>query len=432
MMEERLHGNRYSLAAANGSAALKYKIFRFISSVALSAILLLFLSFYWVFKNPQWISFKVLDLSFLTLLFLSFCGLLHLIIYDNHKVGKDELIYVTLLCLVPLPGFVSNEIFQAGPAYDWSARIDPDLASTSRDTIFGFKQYIYTGIVFILASRFIALNITRKQFTYVILIAGFIHVTWGVAQFIWPVFPDVLNMLPINVGDACANQRGYCFSVIRATGLTPNPFYFGWLVLVVFLVLLVRKYTSFSFFFYITSYLSLTRTFILASIPIIIKLLSKHKYLVTLFVPIVMLALYASLEDIYSIIELRSNSDGSRESRIAGNTLVLQELFAGNIFGVGWLNGYYTDSTVAAILLKSGLLGVVFYIAAWAIFYWKLYFYSSKDTYIVFFAALFFISSFLISSVESLPGSFILLVFYWQQKQRYLSRQLLGPPCTKG
>jgi hypothetical protein len=157
--------------------------------------------------------------------------------------------------------------------------------------------------------------------------------------------------------------------------------------------------------------------------PIIIKLVSKQKLLATLLVPIVMLALYVSLDDIYSIIELRLGSDGSKESRIEGNILVLQELFAGNIFGVGWLDGYYTDSTIAAILLKSGLLGVVFYISAWAIFYWKLYLYSSKNTYILYFAALFFMSSFLIGSVESHPGSFILFVFYWQQKQQDFSRR---------
>jgi hypothetical protein len=356
-------------------------------------------------------------------LFLSFCGLLHLFIYKNHRVGEHELIFVALLCLVPLPGFISNEIFHMGPAYDWSARINHDLASTAKNTIFGFKQYIYTGIIFILATRFVALNITRTQFIYVILIAGFIHVSWGVAQFIWPFFPDVLNMLPIEVGDACANNRDFCGKVIRATGLTPSPFYFGWLVLVIFLVLLVRKYTFFSLVFYVTSYLSITRTFILASIPIIMKLLSRHKYQTILLVPIVMLALYVSLEDIYSIIELRFNSDVSKESRIEGNTLVLREVFSGNIFGVGWSNGYYTDSSIAAILLKSGLLGVVFYIAAWAIFYWKLYLYSSKNMYILYFAALFFMSSFLISSVESLPGSIILFVFYWQQKQQYFSRR---------
>lgn len=423
MMEDRLLGSGDNHAAVNDKAVIASRIVSLVSSAALSAILLLLLSFYWVFKNPHWLSFSVIDLSSPILAFLSFGGLLHLTICGKHRVGLDEFAFVALLCLVPVPGFMANEIFQTAPTYDWSARINPDLALTAEGTFFGFRQYIYSGIIFLLASRFVAFNITRNQFTYVILIAGFIHVVWAVPQFIWPIFPDVINLLPISVGDECANQAGYCASVIRAAGLTPSPFYFGWLMLVIFLVLLVRRRTSLSLFFYLTSYLSITRTFILASIPIITKVLSKHKYLATLFVPFIMLAVYVSLDDIYSIIELRLSADGSRESRIEGNTLVFQELLAGNIFGVGWLNGYYTDSTVAAILLKSGLPGVALYMSAWSILYWKLYLYSGRDAYVLYFAALFFISSFLISSVESLPGGFVLFVFYWQQKQRFYSQQ---------
>lgn len=384
-------------------------------SAFFSCILLIVVAFYWVSKNPYWLASNYFDYVSYILMAMAVCGFV-LILQEGSrsKIGKGELIISIALIAIPFSGAIS-EIFHIHTTnYDWSNNIEIGLMGDEDKYFLGFRPYVFYVINFLFVSYFFGRFITPEHLALTTIVAMVIHSLWGVAQFLYFFFPELLELLPIKVGGECHYDSSQsCPIVLRASGLTPNPFYFSWLFLVGALILYVNKNYKKSALFLVVSYFSLSRSFVLATMPIVLYFAKRNLVLMIGLVSSLVLLTVFYLEEFMSILDLRLSGDTSSTSRSHTIGKAFYELLSGNVLGIGWSNPYYTDSTYATLVLNSGLPGLLLYVFAWLIFFRRYYLYSEKSVFVLLFGFAFFITSLLVGTVEVQPGAILLLVSYW-------------------
>lgn len=385
------------------------------------------ISFYWVGKLPSNFSGIYLpDFSFIFFLFLAFAGLLQMFL-SKISLRRDELFFSILLVSVPLYGNMAEYIFGATASPNWSAYVDVDRLDVNN--LLGFRSFILSVVIFLFSARYLASLLNTKLFLIALLVGSMPHILWGVAQVMYVFNPRLIDILPIKVGQEC--NIDFCLNIVRATGLMGDPFAFSWLFLVIGLsFVLISKSQVKLIVAIIVSFLSISRSFILASIPLLIFSIISRKMILfaSLFVfsCFVLLVGYNALE----LLSVRFDGDISKESRLATNSLAIHEMLNGNLMGVGFSHSYFTDSTVASLLLSSGLPGLLSYFGAWFFFFRSFWVISGKRIEIILFGAAFVVSSLLVGSVEAQPGLFVLFVLYWfslfalQRSQKLTSRRL--------
>jgi hypothetical protein len=366
------------------------------------------INFYWLFKNPAWAQLPgwLPIANSVALMLIAVIGLLSGI--NFLKIDRQAVYFVILLIFVPVFGNVADFFFGAHP-HRQPDFVDADNASNA---LYGFRSPISSAFVFLIAARAIGGVVPEGRFLALILISAALQLVWAIPQAIYLFAADILHSLPIKPMSECSTG-GECLVVIRATGLTSNPFYFSWYFLVIYLAAALLSLRKSNLLFLAIGAMSLSRSFIACSLPL--YLYEARRNTRTAVVLIGILAVFGMyfLSDIGDLIDLRLAEDESKESRSLTNLWVLNEFLGGNFFGIGWEVNYFTDSTYATLLLRSGAPGVVAYAAAWLLFFRRMYILSGKNIVVVLFAVVFFLTSIFVSYVESNPGSLVLFSLYW-------------------
>jgi hypothetical protein len=335
----------------------------------------------------------------------------------------SELLFPFMLVLVPLFGNIAEFALNAKPSSLWFDYIDYSLFEVNNWA--GFRSPIICAITFTFAARYIANCLSEKIFAISLLVGALPHLIWGVAQFLYLFIPSFLESLPILVGE----QVGSSFNliIVRASGLMLNAFPFAWFFVVLGISLtLVSRTQGTVIISILISTLSISRAFIVATMPLLFYNLAKGKRSVVVF--FVALTLVTGIyfgSDIEFILDKRLDGDVSSQSRFATNMLSINEIVGGNYLGVGYSHAFYTDSTAASMLLSSGIPGIFLYFLAWLLFFRRLWVVSDYKTEVLFFGLIFFLCSLLVGSVEAQPGLLILFVLYWVLRKRSI-RMLEG------
>lgn len=365
---------------------------------------------YWIGKSP--LSFEGVAIPDLAMVLLSLCaaaGCLFLVV-GKWAFTWQELGFGFFLLMVPLFGMVGGQV--GIPSSDWEMYVD-HTRTGSNGFVATLRPYLFTAILFLLSSRVIAMALTGAALSWAVLLAVVPHMLWGVAQCLYVVFPGLLSALPIRVGEAV--EGGFNLHIVRATGLTTNPFYYSFLLLVAaFIADMHGRKKGVAAWLIAFSWLSISRSFVVASVPAFYRSLTSIRMRWRLLILAVALAIsVASIEMISSILEMRFSTDVSAESRGSTNMLAIRSLLEGNFFGFGFDVPYYTDSTIAFLLIGGGLPAVVSYVFAWILLFHGLWRSSGRDGAVLAFAFMFFATMFLVGSPESQPGLLLFFVAYW-------------------
>lgn len=378
-------------------------------SIYQSILFFLIINFYWLSKNPHWAALPPSSSMFAMFVMFSLfmIGLISGVEYQ--KLNKTSLLIASLLISIPIYGNIAEQLFLVHSVGGEMSFVDTLNIS---DNLMGFRIYFFEAIIFLIVARSVGEVIEKRHFLAVIYLSWIVQLIWATAQFIYFIQPDLLNSLPIKPFSPCSNGGGDCLAVTRGQGIFENPFYFSWFVLCSYLVVQILNPSNWNIFMLFSSVISLSRGFIVASLIFLIPLLKK-----TLTPIIVSLIIFLASgiyfqDELQFIIDLRLENDSSSDSRLLTNFWALDQFFSGNIFGIGWSVNYFTDSTYASLLLRSGLPGVASFIFVWFLFYKKLY-ELSKDKTVLYFAGMFFLTSFLVSGVEAQPGVLILYSLFW-------------------
>ncbi len=373
------------------------------------------LTFYWVTQpeNANWQPLELPRISFYLLFGAAFLGVLEFL-FQRWRYTKVEWFFAILLVAIPVSG---NMASFAGviPTQDWSLNIDPERQDLIAQSLLGFRVYIQQAILFFFAARWIASKLTNNDLVIIVISSAAIHGVWALAQILFIEFPNFLKALPIVAYDKCGGSS-YCYHFGRAVGLTSNPFYFSWLMLVSLLCLQLLRPRVSNIVLLLLSYTSLSRGFILASLPMLANIMRKSKVLMVLVI-----LFFASLALLWlmgnsflsELVAFRFKFDISLVTRLDALLLVFHELEAGNWWGIGWEHSYYTDNTYATLLLNSGFLGLVFFVLAWGCFFQSMANFAKDRLEVLLFAFMFFAVSFLVETVAMQPGLSLLFVLYW-------------------
>lgn len=367
--------------------------------------------FYWLAKSPA--SFGGLYLPDFVLAALTLAagyGLL-LVILGKLRFTWQEIGFGVSLVLVPLCGLVGEQI--GAPSPDWEAYVDSSRLASAGSVMATVRPYVFTVVLFLLSSRVIGAPLGRKGLVWASAIAVAPHILWGIAQNLYIVAPSLLLALPVKVGEISGGE--FNLHIVRATGLTINPFYYSFLLLVTaFIADLHGRKRGMAAWLIAFSWLSISRSFFVASLPALFRVLSSLRLRWRLLIICVAAGVVAAMiEVVLAVLELRFQADVSSASRSSTNSLALQSFLDGNFLGFGFSNPYYTDSTVASLLIGGGLPAVLFYFLGWALLFHCLWRSAQRDVSVLAFAFMFFATAFLVGSPESQPGLFIFFVAYW-------------------
>jgi hypothetical protein len=401
---------------------------KFIKLIAGLALVLI-VAFYWVGKSsPSFQGIDIPDFAILLQLILGLAGAARVII-GQQRFNLSEIFFAVTLSAIPIIGNVAEIIFYAAPSSKWSGFIDDNLLNSNN--WMGFRSPITTAIIFLFASSCLASLLSNKIFIASLALGLIPHAVWGAGQFLYLFQPTLLNSLPIKVGGFGVD--GFGLHIVRAVGLTTNPFYYSWLFLVSSLSFaLTSKDKGAAMVSMIFSFVSLSRAFFVASLPLFLFFFkNKSKYIYIILI-IALLSLFFTffMPDVQIILEKRFATDVSAQVRLQTNILSLTEIERGNYFGIGYSNGFVTDSTYASQLLRSGIPGLILFVCAWLAFFYRLWIVSGRKNEVNLFAFIFFASSFFVGAVESQPGSFVLFTLYWLLKKDFQIKGLGKPPCN--
>lgn len=391
-------------------------MFKRVKANIVATALTLIIALYWVGKSPaNFRGVSLPDFSFILIMFFSVAGLVQ--IFKSHQGYKlTEILFPFMLILVPLFGNIAEFVLNAKPSSSWAGYIDNTLLDVNN--LMGFRSPIISVITFTLAARYIANCLSEKMFVMCLLIGAVPHLIWGVAQFLYLFVPSLLESLPILVGEQVGSN--FNLIIVRASGLMLNAFPFAWFFIVLGVSLtLVARTRSAVIISILISTLSISRSFIVASMPLLFYSLAKgRRSVVLVFVALTMVTGIYFGSDLELILDKRLDGDVSSDSRFETNMLSINEIVRGNYFGVGYSHAFYTDSTAASLLLSSGIPGIFLYFLAWLLFFRLLWIVSGYKTEVLFFGMTFFICSLLVGSVEAQPGLLVLFILYWVLKKR--------------
>ncbi|PVX77966.1 hypothetical protein [Paraburkholderia unamae] len=375
-----------------------------------SPLLFLFLVLYWPSKKPE--SFDGLAVpGYLSYLVIGISVAYGLVLTCQGKIGlnRGEIAFCALLILTPVPGLIGHAA-SSPELIDWRNHVIDDSVA---DNMLGFRPFILQATMFLFCAPVFA-RYWGRGMRIAVFFSLTIHFIWGLAQFIYPVAPFVLHSLPVKVGGDCLNSAGFCAKIVRAVGLTPNPFFFSFIYFSAAALYISRWKEKGGKVSLIISMLSISRSFMIASIIVLIsRVRSKGIAIASIFVAIV----YAMFGDeISSIILSRFVNDSSVGSRSSTNSLALKEVFFnGNIFGIGFENKYFTDSTFATLMLGGGIFSVALYSIAWIIFFreWIKFTNPGDKGLLRAFAIAFFVLQTLVGSADAQPGGLLFFIAFW-------------------
>lgn len=392
-------------------------------SVAQAFLLFIVINFYWLFKSPHWggLPSWVAMVNPLVMLFSLGLGVFGKVRYG--RLTKDEILFSILIFTIPIWGNVADILFNAKVVGNHMNYVD---INNNENSFYGLRTYLSSVLIFLFVSRSIGEVINKQHFVFVVRSSLFFQLIWAIPQALYFVAPDLLNLLPIKPSSEC-KTGGDCLFVIRATGLLDNPFYFSWFCLSSYLIVQILSSKKYNVVFLLFNVLSMSRGFILASMALFSLEFRKNKLYIFLFGLFCVLVAAYFWDQIVYIVDLRLASDESQSSRVASNLWAVEQIMAGNLFGIGWATNYFTDSTYSYLLVRSGLPGVLFYVIAWFLFYKKMYHSAWRNKYVIAFALVFFSSSFLVSGVESHPGALLIYSLYWflLKNKRLVSRSAI-------
>jgi hypothetical protein len=387
---------------------------RKLASFIQSTLFFLLVNFYWLSKNPHWGSLPPSVSYFFPLIAILIFSTGFISGVNYLKFNKNTLVIALLLGSIPIYGNLAEHLFHARAAGDGTHFVD---IFSMDDNFYGFKPFIFESIIFLIIAKGIGETISGRHFGFVVYLSWVFQSIWAVAQFLYFLQPSLLEFLPLKPFSPCSTSGDDCFAVTRGQGLLANPFYYSWFVLSSYLVVQILNPCKLNIIILLSSILSISRGFIAASLIFLFPLWRNYRSAVSfgIFLSTVLGVIF--FDELRFILDLRLESDVSYESRTLTNLWALEQFIAGNVFGVGWSVNYYTDSTYTSILLRSGLPGLVSYISAWILFYRILY-KITCDKLVLYFAGMFFLTSFLVSGVEAQPGILILYTLYWHQLKK--------------
>jgi hypothetical protein len=398
-------------------------MYKRVRALIVATSLILIIAFYWVGKSPaNFRGMSLPDFAFILIIFFSVLGL-YQIFKERQGYEFSEILFPFMLVLVPLFGNIADFILNAKPSSLWLNYIDYNLLDVNN--WMGFRSPIISAIIFAFAARYIANCLSEKLFAISLIFGALPHLIWGAAQFLYLFIPFFLESLPILVGEQV--DGNFNLIIVRASGLMLNAFPFAWffVVLGVSLKLVSRTHGAVVISILISS-LSISRAFIVATMPLLLYSLAKGRRSVIVFFVVLTLVIGIYFgSDLGFILDKRLDGDVSSQSRFATNMLGINEIVNGNYLGVGYSHAFYTDSTAASLLLNSGIPGIFLYFLGWFLFFRRLWIVSGYEAVVKFFGVIFFLCSLLVGSVEAQPGLLILFVLYWVLKKRNL-RNIIG------
>ena len=383
----------------------------FMLEIFFSILMFMMVLLYWIGKEPD--SFQGIrlpfDISYLIIGLVSGIGVLQFL-RRKLTFSKGQLVFVIAALLTPFPGLIGLAAHKP-ELLQWNQHVM--VESTIHDTMLGFRPVITQCVIFLFCAPVFARFMGKTMMSAITLAIAF-HVVWGIAQVAVPISPVLLEKLPILSVGVCWESGEMCANTVRAVGLTPNPFFFSFL-LSSYAALYVRKWDGWQGKMgLLLSCLSISRSFIIAAFIVLVSRLTVRNFLFLLL----LLAVPAYLcSDLFSsILGARFADDISYASRSSTNMLALEEFFVnGNIFGIGFAHPYFTDSTFATLLLSGGLGSVLLYVTGWLAFF-KTWYKSMplvERRVIVGFAIAFFVLQMLVGSADAQPGELLFFVAYW-------------------
>jgi hypothetical protein len=391
-------------------------MYKRIRAIIVASSLILIVALYWVGKSPaNFRGASLPDFSFILIMFFSVLGL-YQIFKERQGHELSELLFPFMLVLVPLFGNIADFILNAKPSSLWVDYIDYSLLDVNN--WMGFRSPIISAVTFAFAARYIANCLSEKLFVISLIFGALPHLIWGAAQFLYLFAPSLLESLPILVGEQVGSD--FNLIIVRASGLMLNAFPFAWFFVVLGVSLkLVSRTQGAVIISILISALSISRAFIVATMPLLLYSLAKgRRSVLAFFVALTLVTGIYFGSDLALILDKRLDGDISSQSRFATNMLSINEIVGGNYLGVGYSHAFYTDSTAASLLLSSGIPGIFLYFLAWFLFFRRLWIVSGYEIEVLFFGMIFFLCSLLVGSVEAQPGLLILFVLYWVLKKR--------------
>lgn len=380
----------------------------------LSALLFAFIVFYWPSKKP--LNFTGLPFAFdisypvLGLVMLFGCSLW---LRGAIRVTKAHLKFVILLIMVPLPGLLG--LAASGPELgEWRDHLITD--DSGSNVMWGFRPFLFQGMTFLFCAPVFARYFNRRMLIAIALGIS-VHAIWGFAQLVYPLVSKVVDMLPIVAGEQCQSSTSldtFCKHTVRAVGLTPNPFFYSFLMFS-FSALFISRWDRWEGKAgLLLSTFSISRSFVIASA--LVYLSKQRLYKIALGVLFLLVVFWLSYDWLTPILELRFANDISYGSRSATNILALREFFEnGNVFGIGFGSRYYTDSTFASLILGGGLLSVGLYLAAWITLFseWARHVPRENRRVVIAFAVSFFLLQALVGAADAQPGGLLFFIAFW-------------------
>ncbi|MDR5781703.1 hypothetical protein QCE63_20095 [Caballeronia sp. LZ065] len=378
--------------------------------VIFSILIFLFVTFYWIGKEPGsfvGVSFPY-DISYVVIGIGTLCGVLSFI-QGRLTFSTKQLAFIGLLILAPFPGLFGM-IFAHPELSEWRNYIGKDMV---RNTYLGFRPVTMQAGMFLFCAPMFARFLGRPMLIAITLAVG-LHIVWGLAQVLYPINEHLIDRLPIVAVGPCS-AGGDCRRTVRAVGLMPNPFFFSFL-LFSYAALFIRRWDGWQGKIgLILSCLSISRSFMIAASIVLLSRLTWRNIL--LIVVLVIGPLYLASNIVMPIWDARISGDISYESRSSTNALALEEFFVnGNLFGLGFEPRYYTDSTLASLLLGGGLASVVIYVVAWLFLFssWRESVEPKERRIVVAFTVAFFVSQMLVGGADAQPGELLFFIAYWR------------------
>jgi hypothetical protein len=314
----------------------------------------IFLLTFYAFKFPDHYGLiSHIDASYLLICLILYCGVI-----KRTKIPRDYLkfsfiflccsIYCILFSILigeqslnSFNEFLEGDTYYSRPIYSWATSI--------------ISQAIFLCVL----PPFFC-SIPKRSQIFALRIFLFVNAYFAFFQVFSVLDLRLLDFLPVHIG--VNTSDGFNLSFGRAVGLTAahGAFYYSFGALSALLILVsLDKLRWFDVVIALFSALSLSRSAIIALIFFILfVMLFKKTRLLNFIIVIALISILAWALFNSSLWELRMLDDKSGEIRSGQIGKALEALFD-NPFGIGGQHLYFFDSSLTAILVEYGLIGVI-------------------------------------------------------------------------
>lgn len=369
------------------------------------------------------------------------------------RTGVLVLLFFVATWFISIGTFGSIEVPHGLRSIRPAPRDEQGYVAYARHALIALKFTVGYIVVPWLAARLVSLS----QVLLVLLAAAAVHMAAGIHQlgYFYGLWPP--GAFPIQVGWWVDGRFFYYFG--RATGLSDNPFVYGVLLMLAFLMASAlyastrrRRYLVLAAVLFAASLLSGNKSLLVgyAAVFGLHALSSRNRLeLATAIVPALAAVAFLvfSLYDVASIkaIDIRlERLEVSNSVRILNQSAALVGFTQSPLLGYGIGHDVVTDSTYLAVLLEGGVLYLVGYLTLWISFLIStvrmrrkagapsLEYYVAHG--LMLFLGAFFMMSFVIGTVERMPIILAFTSVYFALYRRMelltngVDRRTMAPP----